>query len=79
VAIAAVSVLGACAADQSPSPATIVVASAPKAYTCEQQRATGRELAALRQFIDDYGQECRQLRAARGDPSLAACLPPGRQ
>lgn len=80
-AIAGALLLGACATLPPPTPAPMVVAPAPKQYTCEQMRAAGRELdaippgAVLRTFINDYGAERRQLRAARGEPEPAGCSP----
>lgn len=78
-AIAAILLLGACALLPPPAPADAVVAPKPKEYSCEQQRQAGRELdalpagAILRQFMNDYGAERRELRAARGDAEPAGC------
>jgi uncharacterized lipoprotein YbaY len=62
-----------------PTPAPVVTAPAPVAYTCDQMRSAGRELdalpvgAMLRVLVNDYGVLRRALRAARGEDEPAGC------
>jgi uncharacterized lipoprotein YbaY len=71
--------LAGCLHSDPPPPAPVVIAPAPKVYTCDQQRTASRELAALpatamlRVLVNDYGVERRQLRAARGEAEPAGC------
>ncbi|TXL78231.1 hypothetical protein FHP25_08525 [Vineibacter terrae] len=63
----------------TPSPAPVVVAPGPKAYTCDQMRRMAAELATLpadaetRHFMADYGEERVGLRAGHRMSDPAPC------
>lgn len=76
-ALAVALLLAACT--PAPVPAPFVVAPVPKVYGCELQRQAKAEYdalpagSALKTFVDDYGVERKQLRAALNLPEPVPC------